>query len=152
VQKKQQKKKAKKRSFMDAVNTNITDLTEDQKTTLKTLQKEASASHKEVHSANGITWEMSKKREAVLDGLSTEKPYKERNKEASTQAGYSEDQMKALKKIGAIYNQFRFNGMKVLTAEQQAKMPKWYQDEFKKASELAAKKEAADKAAKSKTK
>lgn len=150
--KKQQKKKADRLTFMDSVKASVTDLTDDQKAKLEALQKEAGAKHKEIHAASGITWEMSKKREEILTGMSKDKPYKERNKEASTQAGYSDDQFKKLKEVGQVYATFRFNGMKVLAARQQVKMPKWYQDEFKKASEAAAKKAAKEKEAEDKAK
>ena len=149
MQKKQAKaKKAKRKSFLESVKASVTDLTDDQQTKLEAMLKEAGESHKQIHKSNGTTWEMARKREEILDGLTG--PYPERSEKASKEAGYNEKQMASLKDINKIYRDFRYKGMQVLTAEQQKKMPQQYQDEFKKLSEAAAKKAAKEEAMKKK--
>ena len=153
---KAQKKKAKRAGFVKALEAAVSDLTEDQKTKIKALQSQASARQKEINESVGVTWKMNKEREKALDGMSEDKPWNERNEKASKQAGFNDDQIKSLKKVGEAYRTFRFESMKLLTAEQQAKMPKWYQDDYrisvKKAAKKAEEAEAAKKEAKMKDK
>lgn len=152
--KKNQKGKAnkvKRPTFVKSLNANVSDLTDEQKAGVKALQEKASAKHKEINESVGLTWAMNKKREEILEAMSDEGTWKERNGKASRQAGFNDDQIKSLKKVGEAYRTFRYEAMKLLTAEQQAKMPKWHQDDYKKSVKMAQAKAKEEKSGKKET-
>ena len=147
-----QKKEAKKKpSFMTAVEASVSDLTEEQKAGMKTLLEEAHSKNKKINDSAGLTSKMLKKREEIMEGLSTDTPYAKRSQQASEQAGFNEAQISSLKDIAQTYRQFRYGSMQILSAEQRSKMPKWFQDDYSKSVTLAEKEAEAEKTEAAKT-
>jgi len=149
------KNQAKQSTFTDSVTKTINDLTADQKAKIDELRKAAGEQHKKINAAVGLSFKMNKKRQDVFDTLSTKTPWKERNEKACKEAGFNQAQMDSLKDSNEAYRSFRYQAMQILTAEQQKKMPKWYQEDYKKSVEMAdkkAKEEAAKKEAEEKAK